>query len=238
VNTDEIAQLNQQFENTDPSAIIAWAAERFMPRLAATSSFQTQSVALLHLISVVRPDIPVIFLDTGYHFPETLAYRDQLVERFGLTLRVVSSAMNRTDFIRQYGDALYRRDPDLCCHINKVEPMQRALEDLDAWITGIRRDQTANRAAAQTIEQLPDGRIKVNPLLGWTRRDLWAYIKIHNLPEHPLFTKGYLSIGCAPCTSPVMTGQDERAGRWAGTTKCECGLHTDTLYKRGEEDGA
>jgi phosphoadenosine phosphosulfate reductase len=239
LNADELAQLNARFDGADPAAIIAWAADRFMPALAATSSFQTQSAALLHLISRVRPDIPVIFLDTGYHFPATLAYRDQLVERFGLTLRVVGAALSRADVTRQHGDALYRRDPDLCCYIHKIEPMQRVLHDLDAWITGIRRDQTPNRAAAQPVEVLPDGRVKVNALLAWTRQELWAYIHQHDLPAHPLFSQGYLSVGCAPCTAPVMAGQDERAGRWTGSPKSECGLHTDALNgSRAELDGA
>lgn len=229
LTTDDVITLNARFDGADPAAIIAWAADHFMPALAATSSFQTQSVALLHLIGQVRPDLPVIFLDTGYHFPETIAYRDQLVQQFGLTLRVVRSEMSRADFNTRYGDALYRRDPDLCCYINKVEPMQRALRDLDAWITGIRRDQTATRAAAMPVELLPDGRVKVNPLVAWTRQDLWTYISRHDLPSHPLFSQGYLSIGCAPCTVPVGNGGDERSGRWAGTDKTECGLHTEAI---------
>jgi phosphoadenosine phosphosulfate reductase len=239
MDINELDQLNTRFAEANPPAIIEWAAERFMPRLAATSSFQTQSVALLHLIGQVRPDLPVIFLDTGYHFPETLAYRDQLVEMFGLNLRVIRSTLSRAEVTRQHGDALYRRDPELCCYINKVEPMQRALQDLDAWITGIRRDQTANRAVAQPVEALPDGRVKINPLVGWTRRELWAYIDRYNLPAHPLLSQGYLSVGCAPCTAPVTEGQDERSGRWAGTGKTECGLHTESLLTpRNKPDGA
>ena len=237
---DTIDRLNAQFDGAAPETIIAWAADRFMPRLAATSSFQTQSVALLHLISVVRPDLPVIFLDTGYHFPETLAYRDQLVAQLGLTLRIARPAASPAETARRHGDALYRRDPDLCCYINKVEPMQRALADLDAWISGIRRDQTAARAAVRTVEGLPDGRLKINPLAAWTREDLWRYIHAHDLPSHPLFSQGYLSVGCAPCTSPVTRGDDERAGRWAGTGKTECGLHTPALHPprdRDEESG-
>jgi phosphoadenosine phosphosulfate reductase len=229
-------ELNKlQFDGADPRMIIAWAAERFMPRLAVTSSFQTQSVALLHLIGQTRPDIPVIFLDTGYHFPETLAYRDQLVEQFGLTLRVVRPAATLADRVKPHADALYRRDPEMCCYVNKVEPMQRALRDLDAWLTGIRRDQTENRANAQPVELLDDGRVKINPLLAWTRQDLWTYINSHNLPSHPLFSQGYLSIGCAPCTAPVADDGDERSGRWAGTGKTECGLHTRELFKKRED---
>ncbi|MBI5958247.1 MAG: phosphoadenylyl-sulfate reductase [Chloroflexi bacterium] len=229
LTAEEITELNVRFDGADPAAIITWAGERLMPALAATSSFQTQSVALLHLIGQVRPDLPVIFLDTGYHFPETLAYRDELVARLGLTLRIVRAEINQAEVIKQHGDALYRRDPDLCCYINKVEPMQRALRDLDAWLTGIRRDQTSTRAAAQVIELLPDGQAKINPLLAWTRQDLWSYIHHHDLPSHPLFSQGYISIGCAPCTAPVTDGGDERSGRWAGKNKTECGLHTNAL---------
>ncbi len=152
MDNNELYELNAEFDGADPQTIITWAAERFMPRLAVTSSFQTQSVALLHLIGQTRPDIPVIFLDTGYHFPETLAYRDQLVGQFGLTLRVIRPAVTPADLVKPHADALYRRDPEMCCYINKVEPMQRALRDLDAWLTGIRREQTDNRAHAQPVE--------------------------------------------------------------------------------------
>jgi len=233
----DVDELNAQFDGAAPETIIAWAAERFMPRLAATSSFQTQSAALLHMLSRVRPDLPVIFLDTGYHFPETLAYRDRLAAQFGLTLRIVRPAASPAEIARQHGDALYRRDPDLCCYINKVEPMRRALADLDAWISGIRRDQTPDRAAIRTVEALPDGRLKINPLAAWTREDVWRYIHAHDLPAHPLFSQGYLSVGCAPCTSPVVGDQNERAGRWAGTGKTECGLHTHSLHTPRDRDG-
>ncbi len=236
MNADELHDLNTHFEGADPRTIITWAAERFMPRLAATSSFQTQSVALLHLIGQTRADIPVIFLDTGYHFPETIAYRDQLVAQFGLTLQIAKPLPRQTGTLKpSSGEPLYRRDPEMCCYLNKVEPMQRALRDLDAWLTGIRRDQTDNRAQAQPVELLPDSRVKINPLLVWTRQDLWTYISRHNLPSHPLFSQGYLSIGCAPCTAPVTNGDDERSGRWAGTDKTECGLHTDALNQNRED---
>lgn len=230
------AALNERFDALDPVAapahILTWAAERFLPRLAMTSSFQTQSVALLHLLSRTSPAIPVLFLDTGYHFSETLTYRDQLVAQFGLTLRVVRA---EPDPARPA--ALYRQDPDLCCYVHKVEPMQRALQGLDAWISGIRRDQTAQRAGAQPVELLPDGRVKIHPLLNWTHQDLWTYINRHDLPAHPLFSKGYLSVGCAPCTSPVTADGDERSGRWAGQAKTECGLHTGALTGRRNPSG-
>ncbi|MCL4238564.1 MAG: phosphoadenylyl-sulfate reductase [Anaerolineae bacterium] len=232
MSPDEASALNARFIGADPAAVLAWATGRFMPRLAATSSFQTQSVPLLHLISQVCPQVPVLFLDTGYHFPETLAFRDELIARFGLTVQIVrpdpQQAAARTE-------SLYRRDPDRCCYVHKVLPMQRALRDLDAWISGIRRDQTPQRAGAQVVEPLPQGGVKINPLAGWTREDVWRYSHHHDLPAHPLLAQGYLSVGCAPCTVPAFGG-DERAGRWAGTGKTECGLHTDALHQPPSPD--
>ncbi|MCZ7540166.1 MAG: phosphoadenylyl-sulfate reductase [Anaerolineae bacterium] len=232
VSPDEASALNARFEDADPAVVLAWAAERFMPRLAVTSSFQTQSVSLLHLISQVCPQVPVLFLDTGYHFPETLAFRDELIARFRLTVQVVrpdpEQAAARTE-------SLYRRDPDLCCYVHKVVPMQRALRHLDAWISGIRRDQTPQRAGTQVVEPLPQGGVKINPLAAWTREEVWHYIHRHDLPAHPLLAQGYLSVGCAPCTVPAF-GSDERAGRWAGTGKTECGLHTDALHQPPASD--
>lgn len=227
LSSDEVSALNARFEGDDPAVILAWAAERFMPRLVATSSFQTQSVPLLYLIGQVCPQVPVLFLDTGYHFPETLAFRDELIARFGLTVRVIQPDAERAAARRE---ALFRRDPDLCCYVHKVLPMQQALRGLDAWISGIRRDQTPERARAQVIELLPEGQVKINPLAGWTREDIWRTIHQHNLPVHPLLAQGYMSIGCAPCTVPVFGG-DERAGRWAGMGKTECGLHTNALQR-------
>lgn len=224
-----IETLNAQFETASPQEILAWAAAHFMPNLAASSSFQTQSVALLHMIGTVCPDVPVIFIDTGYHFPETLRYRDDLIAALGINVRVVSANASPADLIDQAGRPLYARDPEMCCYINKVEPMQRATADLEAWISGIRRDQTANRAKAQFIEPKKSGQLKINPMLNVTERDLWRYISQHDLPAHPLFSQGYMSIGCAPCTRPVTDSEDARAGRWAGREKVECGLHTDAM---------
>jgi phosphoadenosine phosphosulfate reductase len=220
----DLNALNAQFEQADPETILTWAASEFGDRVVVSSSFQTQSVALLHLIAQVAPAIPVIFVDTGYHFPETLAYRDQLIDL--LHIHVINvSADQREDFAPD-GRRMYEADPDHCCAVHKVAPMGKALVGRDAWISGIRRDQTAVRRAALPIEQQKDGLYKVNPLLNWTNRDLWTYINRHNLPSHPLFSQGYMSIGCAPCTRPVTEAGDERSGRWAGRSKTECGLHT------------
>ncbi|WP_456428588.1 phosphoadenylyl-sulfate reductase [Rhodocaloribacter sp.] len=220
----DMPALNLRFEGASPETILGWAWRTFGPEIAATSSFQTQSVPLLHMIARVAPEMPVFFLDTGFHFAETLAFRDRLRERFGLNVVALTPEDGHEAFRRRHGD-LYRRDPDLCCFINKVEPLERAMKGMRAWISGIRRDQTLHRAATPIVSLGPEGRVKVCPLAGWTRRDVWRYLHDHELPEHPLLKKGYLSIGCAPCTQPVADGADERAGRWAGREKTECGLH-------------
>lgn len=219
-------------EDEGPEAILRWAWDRYGPSVAMSSSFQSQSVPLLHMVSRTVPELPIVFLDTGYHFPETLAFRDRLVEEWGLSLRVARAAMSRPRFVQLHGDDLHRRDPDLCCYINKVEPMRRAVKGLDAWISGVRRDQTATRARARVVERIRDGLVRVHPVLEWTDRDIWTYINRHDLPTHPLLEKGYLSVGCAPCTRPVTDSDDARSGRWSGTGKNECGLHDDLRTRR------
>ncbi len=220
----EIKELNTQFESESPETILVWAWQTFGPNIAATSSFQTQSVPLLDLISKVVPQLPVFFLDTGFHFPETLAFRDQLREALGLNVKNLRNEIGPNDFRKTYGE-LFRQNPDLCCFMNKVEPLQIAKKNLQAWVTGIRRDQTAERASSAILSVDSDGLYKVCPMANWTRQDIWGYIHSQQLPEHPLLTQGYMSVGCAPCTRPIMAGEDERAGRWAGQSKTECGLH-------------
>ncbi len=234
-SAQELADLNKRFEQTSAAEILAWAWRTFQPYIAVSSSFQTQSVPLLHLISQVCPEMLVIFLDTGFHFPETLAFRDELQARFQLNLIVVRPAIEKRQLVARYGEGLYRRDPDLCCYINKVEPMKRVTAGLYAWVSGLRRDQNGLRQSLPILEMESTGLLKIHPLLNWSKSQLWAYIDRHQLPLHPLFEKGYPSIGCAPCTRPVFSGEDERAGRWAGQTKAECGLHFD-LPKQKEEE--
>ncbi len=222
---DQVKRLNRQFEDAAPQVILEWAYTFFGKGVAVTSSFQTQSVPLLHMIAQVAPEMPILFLDTGFHFPETLAFRDRLVKDLGLTVRSLKPHMGHSQFRQTHGD-LYRRDPDVCCYINKVEPLERAMQDYDAWVTGIRRDQTAARRHAAIISQEPNGKTKICPLATWTEHEVWCYLHAHNLPSHPLLAQGYLSIGCSPCTRPVYDGEDSRAGRWSGQAKMECGLHT------------
>lgn len=222
----DLDELNTTFEGRTPEEILEWAVETFWPEIAMSSSFQTQSLPLLHMVSRVVPRLPIIFLDTGFHFPETLAFRDRVTRELGLNLRIVRPSLSPAELARRYGEGLYRRDPDLCCYVNKVEPMQRALEGLRAWISGIRRDQSPTRASIRIVERTAQGIIRVHPMATWTQQDIARYIHDHSLPEHPLLAQGYLSVGCAPCTRPIFGGEPARAGRWDGRAKLECGLHT------------
>jgi phosphoadenosine phosphosulfate reductase len=222
----DLARQNELFEHSSPAEILGWTTSRFAPDAVLTMSFQHEGVVIAHMLREIAPETPILFIDTGYHFPETLAYRDELVARFGFPIRNLTSVMPRAEFIAKYGDDLYNRDPDLCCKINKVEPMQLALRGVRAWINGRRRDQAVTRTKMPIAERLQGGIVKVNPLANWTSRDTYRYLTEHDIPTHPLFEQGYTSIGCAPCTRPVLPGEDERAGRWAGKNKTECGLHT------------
>jgi phosphoadenosine phosphosulfate reductase len=229
---DEIEHLSQEFETHTPQRIIQWAVDTFWPQVALSSSFQTQSVPLLHMASLIRRDILIFFLDTGYHFWETLLFQEQLASHWQLNVLSLYRDGRWDEFVRERIRTLPGDDPNLCCFIHKVQPMQRALQDMRAWITGIRRDQTAVRANAKILELQDDGLLKINPLLNWTKEDVKQYSREHRLPAHPLFQRGYRSIGCSPCTVAIGVNDDERAGRWAGRGKLECGLHTSMFQHK------
>lgn len=232
--TLDLTRQNELFERATPEEILTWTTSQFAPDAVLTMSFQHEGVVIAHMLRGIAADTPILFIDTGYHFPETLAYRDELIARFGFPIRNLTSVMSREEFVATHGDDLYSRDPDLCCKINKVEPMQLALRGVRAWINGRRRDQAVTRTRMPIVERLQGGIVKVNPLANWNSRDTYRYLTAHDIPTHPLFEQGYTSIGCAPCTRPVLPGEDERAGRWAGKDKTECGLHTFL----GADDGA
>jgi phosphoadenosine phosphosulfate reductase len=234
----EIASQSELFEQATPEQILAWTTARFSPDVVLTMSFQHEGVVIAHMLREIAPDTPVLFIDTGYHFPETLAYRDELVARFGLPIQNLRSVMPREEFIAKHGDDLYDRDPDLCCRINKVEPLQLALRGVRAWINGRRRDQAVTRTKMPILERLKGGVVKANPLANWNAQDTLAYMAKYDIPSHPLFEQGYASIGCWPCTRPILAGEDERAGRWAGKGKVECGLHTFLPSADEEESSA
>ena len=192
------------------------------------SSFGADSVVLLHMVAEIDRATPVVFVDTGQHFPETLAYRDRLCEQ--LELANVTNATPRSETIAQEDPEqfLFMSDPDRCCDIRKVRPLAEAMEAFDAWITGRKGFQSAARAALPLFEAEGD-RIKINPLVGWSGKDVLDYIAEAGLPRHPLVAKGFPSIGCLPCTSAIRPGEEARAGRWRGRTKTECGIHLGAL---------
>lgn len=192
-----------------------------------TSSFQAEAMVLLHLVRQILPEVPVIFVDTGYHFAETLAYRDLMASRWGLNLINVSAAQSVAEQEARFG-ILNQTAPDRCCAMRKVEPLFRALRSYGTWLTGLRRGQSKSRANLQLEERfvLPGGHAlrKLNPLVEWATRDVWQYAGEHDIPLLPLYDEGYASIGCAPCTSVPLDPGDPRSGRWGGQ-KLECGIH-------------
>lgn len=217
--------LNEKWKSAHPREIIQFAVDFFDDRMAVSSSFGAESACLLSLAVSVKPDIRVLFINTGFHFPETLAYRDQLQARLKLNIVETGPKMGHDAFLKEHGK-LYETDPDRCCEINKVEPLQRSLEGVECWMSGVRADQTSYRQQMKFVEQKKDGLYKLSPLLGWTAKDIYQYLKFENLPMHPLWDKGYGSIGCEPCTAVPGDPGDPRSGRWAGKNKTECGIHT------------
>ena len=217
-------------ETGDPKTILGWATTT-IDRLAVATSFQSSGLVLLHMMRDIRPDVPVLFLDTGFHFDETLRFKDEMTKSWDLNvidLRGEHGNPHRQAEI--YGPELFRRDPDKCCFINKVEPLQKALEDYDGWISGLRRDQSPMRSETPIVEaqMLRSGAevMKIHPLAHWSRDDVAAYVAEHSIPTHPLLEQGFRSIGCRPCTRAISDNEDERAGRWDGLAKTECGIHS------------
>ena len=218
--------LNALYEGMSAQDILRHAIEeQFVDRITIVSSFGAESVILLHMISEIDPRLPVIMLNTGKLFGETLRYRDRLQERLGLMdVRAIGPDPRELE-VEDTKGGLWQRDTDACCDLRKVRPQARAIEGFDALITGRKRFQTGTRAQMQIIEKDTDGRYKINPLANWDLDALKAYIETHNLPRHPLVKDGYLSIGCMPCTDRVEEGGDYRSGRWADSDKDECGIH-------------
>ncbi|PWW21178.1 phosphoadenylylsulfate reductase (thioredoxin) [Geodermatophilus normandii] len=205
-------------------AVLRWAGETFGDDFAVTSSMADGLLA--HLASRAVPGVHVVFLDTGYHFAETIGTRDWITSVLPITLVNVTPPRTVAEQDAEHGPALHDRDPDLCCSLRKVQPLAAALAGYAAWGSGVRRDEAATRAGTRVVDwDAKRGMVKVNPLAAWTQDDVDAYIAEHQVPVNPLQEIGYASIGCAPCTRPVAPGEDPRAGRWAGRGKTECGLH-------------
>jgi phosphoadenosine phosphosulfate reductase len=223
------AAADARFENIpDPVeqalAVLRWAGETFGDRFALTSSMADGLLA--HLAGRAVPGVHVIFLDTGYHFAETIGTRDWITGVLPVTLVNVQPPATVAQQDEEHGPRLYERDPDLCCSLRKVQPLARMLAGYAAWGSGIRRDESPSRAGTRLVDwDAKRGMVKINPIAAWTQSDVDAYVTEHQVPVNPLFEIGYASIGCAPCTRPVAPGEDARAGRWAGKNKIECGLH-------------
>jgi phosphoadenosine phosphosulfate reductase len=228
----DVSAAALELDGQDPLAILRWATVAFAPRLTFAIGFGAEGCALVDLIGRHALPIDVFTLDTGLLFPETYQLWRALEARYGLTIRAVRSALTVEAQATTHGSELWRREPDHCCELRKLVPLRGTLSGFDAWITAIRRDQTPARASAQVVEHDRNfGLIKINPLVAWTHDDVWAHLYAHDVPYNTLHERGYASIGCAPCTSPVALTEHPRAGRWRGTSKQECGLNA-----RGKDD--
>jgi phosphoadenosine phosphosulfate reductase len=200
-------------------------------KLFMTSSFQSHSIPLLHIISRIDNHIPVFFLDTGYHFPETLAFRDKVSKMLNLNLKIVRSHLPKAQQKDSSGRLLFTSNIDYCCYLNKVQPMEPIINTHDVWVSGVRADQNSNRAQMEKEIRTASGKMRYHPILEWTSKMIHEYALEYDLPRHPLEEKGYFSIGCEPCTQSILEQSEDRGGRWAGMKKTECGLHTDLVKK-------
>ncbi|MHB1424150.1 MAG: phosphoadenylyl-sulfate reductase [Gemmataceae bacterium] len=226
MTAEEIADANRRLADAPAETILRWAVKTFRDHLTMATAFGAEGCCLIHMIADIDPSVRVFNLDTGYQFPETLQLRERIKERYGIAVEYIRPELTVAEYEAEHGGPLYRIRPDQCCHDRKMLPLRQAVADHSAWISAIRRDQTLHRAAAGVVQwdakfQL----VKINPLLSWTRKDVWSFLLKHDVPYNPLHDRGYPSIGCWPCTQPAGAGQDERAGRWAGSVKKECGLH-------------
>jgi phosphoadenosine phosphosulfate reductase len=220
----------EQFQNAadawTPQHTLSWAFERFGRAVAISSAFGVEGMVLIDMASRVRKDFRLFTVDTEFLFPETYNLMDRIEEKYGIAIERVYSSLPPQEQERVHGEALWSRNPDLCCNLRKVEPLRRKLGELNAWITSIRRDQTSARSGARRVEwDTKFGLVKINPIVDWTSTQVWRYIHDHDVPYNELHNQDYPSIGCTHCTRAVRPGEDPRAGRWPGFAKTECGLH-------------
>jgi phosphoadenosine phosphosulfate reductase len=220
-----IAEAAEKYEHESPEALLEYAVKTF-PNITFACSFGAEDVVLVDMLQKISPKTDIFYLDTDFHFAETYETRDRIAAHYGINFVQVKSQLTPEEQAEQYGPELWKRDPNACCNLRKVEPLTRILGQYDAWITGIRRDQAPTRANAKKVEyDTKFGLVKFNPLASWTSEDVWKYIRENNVIYNPLHDRNYPSIGCEYCTRPVNPGEDPRAGRWAGFDKTECGLH-------------
>ncbi|HMG32573.1 MAG TPA: phosphoadenylyl-sulfate reductase [Blastocatellia bacterium] len=225
-----IEDAAEELEEAHAEEIIRWALNEFDDGLTVATGFGVEGMVLVDLAARVGSNLDVFFLDTGFLFPETYELRRRIEQRYGIVVRSYQPDLTPEDQARIHGESLWLKDPDLCCRLRKLDPLERALAGRTAWMTAIRRDQTAARKSARVVEwDHRWGLIKVNPLAAWTREQIWRHVYENDVPYNPLHDQGYPSIGCTHCTRAVRPGEDERSGRWAGTVKTECGLHAPAV---------
>ncbi len=225
-SAEQINAANRRLALASPQAVLRWAVETFYPSLTMATAFGAEGCCIIHMLAEIQPNVRIFNLETGYQFKETLALRERIKERYGIEVEYVRPELTVAEYEEEHGGPLHVHRPDQCCHDRKILPLRRAVKGYAAWISSIRRDQTDHRKVASMVQwDAKFNLVKVNPLLAWTRGDVWGFITRHDVPYNELHDRGYPSIGCWPCTRPVGDGQDERAGRWAGTAKKECGLH-------------
>jgi phosphoadenosine phosphosulfate reductase len=223
---ERLQALNETFARQPAQDLVAWALASFAPDIALGTGFGPSGIVIMHMVATLRPDTTIFYLDTGALFIRTYQLCHTLETQLGITLTPVRSDMSLEKQAAVYGSALWQRDPDLCCHLRKVQPLRHFLAGKQAWITGVRRDQTETRANVQLLEWNHSNEVvKINPLAFWSESQVWSYIDEHKLPYNPLHDQGYPTLGCVPCTSRVSADEDSRAGRWRGHEKLECGLH-------------
>ncbi len=219
-------EIAASLESKTPEQILEWATARFSPRLTMATAMGAEGCCLVAMLAKIGRPVRIFNLDTDYQFDETVETRSRLEEKYGIAIEAVHAKRTKAEIEAEFGPDLWKRDTTLCCRIRKVEPLKETVEGYAAWISAIRRDQTADRASSAIVEWDPKfGLVKVNPLLNWTWKNVWSYIHTNDVPYNPLHDKGYPSIGCWPCTKPVAAGEDGRSGRWSGEKK-ECGLHS------------
>lgn len=224
---DELSRASDRLESATPQEILRWAVERFRPRFTMATAFGPEGMVLIHMLAELAPDTPIFNLDTGYQFPETLELRERVVRRYGIHVEMKRPELSVAEYEALHGGPLHRTNPDQCCLDRKIRVLEGAVRGMHAWASAIRRDQSPDRAQAAIVGwDRKFSLVKVSPLANWTKKDVWDLILRHDIPYNPLHDQGYPSIGCQPCTRCVLMGEDERAGRWSGFAKTECGLHT------------
>ena len=224
-----IRDANELLQNATPQEILQWSVKHFHPKLLMATAFGAEGCCLIHMLAEIQPNVTFINLETGYQFPETLELRETIKERYGIEVEYIYPELSVPNYEKLHGGPVYAHTPDQCCNDRKVLPLRGAMKRHDprAWISAIRKDQTQNRATNAAVVQW-DAKfqlVKVNPLLGWNKGDVWKFILDHDVPYNDLHDRGFPSIGCWPCTRAVLPGEDDRAGRWSGQAKKECGLH-------------